>query len=245
MLSLEEFVEINGEKIYFFVQRKRIKNLNLKVNVDKTVTLSIPMRLSMDVAKDFVRKKSGWIKKQQNFYERVLKEKENLKFENDETVHLHGKKYKLEIIKNTVNGVNVKDDTIEIYVKEKYADNAEYISRVYDKWLREYALEVFEKVVIEYQKILKDYGVKMPKIEVRKTKAIWGSCMPMKNKVTFNLNLIKTPMECIEYVVLHELSHFKFQNHSKNFYNFIAMFMPDWKERKRILDKEYIGIGRK
>ena len=61
---MEEFVEINGEKIYFFVQRKRIKNLNLKVNVDKTVTLSIPMRLSMDVAKDFVRKKSGWIKKQ-------------------------------------------------------------------------------------------------------------------------------------------------------------------------------------
>ena len=47
--------------------------------MDKTVTLSIPMRLSMDVAKDFVRKKSGWIKKQQNFYERVLKEKENLK----------------------------------------------------------------------------------------------------------------------------------------------------------------------
>ena len=76
MLNLEEFAEINGEKIYFFVQRKRIKNLNLKVNVDKTVTLSIPMRLSMDVAKDFVRKKSGWIKKQQNFYERVLKEKE-------------------------------------------------------------------------------------------------------------------------------------------------------------------------
>lgn len=130
---MEEFVEINGEKIYFFVQRKRIKNLNLKVNVDKTVTLSIPMRLSMDVAKDFVRKKSGWIKKQQNFYERVLKEKENLKFENDETMYLLGKKYKLEIIKNTANGVNVKDDTIEIYVKEKYADNAEYISRVYDK----------------------------------------------------------------------------------------------------------------
>ena len=72
-------------EIYFFVQRKRIKNLNLKVNVDKTVTLSIPMRLSMDVAKDFVRKKSGWIKKQQNFYKRVLKEKENLTYgKNDE-----------------------------------------------------------------------------------------------------------------------------------------------------------------
>lgn len=242
---MEEFVEVNGEKIYFFVQRKRIKNLNLKVNVDKTVILSIPMRLPMNIAKDFVRKKVAWIRKQQNFYEKVIKEKESLKFENNESMYLLGKKYKLEIIKATKNDVNVKKEIIEVYVKEKYIDNAEYISRLYDKWLREYAMSVFEGIVIEYQSTLSDYGIKMPRVEVRKTRAIWGSCMPMKNKVTFNLNLIKTPIECIEYVVLHELSHFKFQNHSNDFYNFIAKFMPDWKERKRILDKEYIGIGRK
>lgn len=241
---MEEFVEINGEKIYFFVQRKRIKNLNLRVNVDKTVTLSIPMRLSIDVAKNFVKKKINWIKKQQNFYEKVLKEKESLKFESNEIMYLLGKKYKLEIIKDIKNDVNVKDEVIEICVKEKYIDNAEYISRLYDKWLREYAMNVFERIVTEYQNVLSDYGIKMPRVEVRKTRAIWGSCMPMKNKVTFNLNLIKTPIECIEYVVLHELAHFKFQNHSKDFYNFIAKFMPDWKERKKILDKEYIGIGK-
>jgi hypothetical protein len=73
-------------------------------------------------------------------------------------------------------------------------------------------------------------------------KSRWGSCLPSNNKVIFNLSLIKTPICCIEYVVLHELAHFKHQNHSKNFYNFITIFMPDWKERKKILDEEFLGV---
>lgn len=58
----------------------------------------------------------------------------------------------------------------------------------------------------------------------------------------FNFNIIKTPIDCVEYVVLHELSHFKYPNHSKDFYNFIAIFMPNWKERRRILNKEFSKI---
>ena len=73
-------------------------------------------------------------------------------------------------------------------------------------------------------------------------KSRWGSCIPSNNKVIFNLKLIKTPICCIEYVVLHELSHFKYQDHSKNFYNFVTIFMPDWKARKKILDEEFMGI---
>ena len=96
--------------------------------------------------------------------------------------------------------------------------------------------------MIKYQETLKKYGIKIPKIEIRRMKTRWGSCIPACNKVIFNLNLIKTPMCCIEYVVLHELSHFKHQNHSKNFYNFITIFMPDWKERKKILDEEFMGV---
>ena len=73
-------------------------------------------------------------------------------------------------------------------------------------------------------------------------KTKWGICTPSKNEITFNLNLIKTPLECIEYVVLHELSHFKHPNHSRNFHNFVTRFMPNWKERKKILDNEFTTI---
>ena len=63
----KESVESNGEKIYFYVQRKNVKNINLKVNIDKKVTLSIPMKMPLDKAKDFIKKKANWIKKQQDF----------------------------------------------------------------------------------------------------------------------------------------------------------------------------------
>ena len=99
-----------------------------------------------------------------------------------------------------------------------------------------------KNLVDKYQLLLKKYGIEYPEIEIKQMKSRWGYCIPTRNKVVFNLSLIKTPMCCIEYVVLHELSHFKCQNHSKNFYDFISIFMPDWKERRTILNKEFAGI---
>lgn len=238
----KESVDINGEKIVFFVQRKKIKNINLKVNLDKKITMSIPMKMEIEIAKEFVKKKAEWIKKQQNYYEAFAEEKENITFENGETVYLLGKQYKMKIIPNTKNNIVIKGKYFEINIKEKYIENKKYIRKVYDKWLKEYAEQILNDLIIRYQAILKKYNIKIPKLEIRQMKTRWGSCIPACNKVIFNLNLIKTPMCCIEYVVLHELSHFKYQNHSKNFYNFITIFMPDWKERKKILDEEFMGV---
>jgi len=238
----KESVDINGEKIVFFVQRKNIKNINLKVNLDKKITMSIPMKMEIEIAKEFVKKKVEWIKKQQNYYESFAEEKENITFENGETVYLLGKQYKMKIIPSTKNSITIKGKYFQINIKEKYIVNKKYIRKVYDKWLKEYAEQILNDLIIRYQFALKKYNIKIPKLEIRQMKSRWGSCIPSSNKVIFNLNLIKTPMCCIEYVVLHELSHFKYQNHSKNFYNFITIFMPDWKKRKKILDEEFMGV---
>ena len=233
---------MGGEKIIFFVQRKNIKNINLKVNMDKKVTMSIPMKMEIEIAKDFVKKKAEWIKKQQSYYDSFTEEKENITFENGETVYLLGKQYKMKIIPATKNEISIKGKYFEINIKEKYIENKKYISKVYEKWLKEYAYEVFRNLVEKYQSLLKRYNIKIPKIEIRQMKSRWGSCMPSNNKVIFNLKLIKAPICCIEYVVLHELSHFKYQNHSKNFYNFVTIFMPDWNARKKLLDEEFMGV---
>ena len=238
----KESVEINGEKIVFFVQRKNIKNINLKVNMDKKVTMSIPMKMEIEIAKDFIKKKAEWIKKQQNYYDSFAEEKENITFENGETVYLLGKQYKIKIIPTTKNEISIKGKYFEINIKEKYIENKKYISKIYEKWLKEYAYEVFRNLVEKYQLLLKKYNIKIPKIEIRQMKSRWGSCLPSNNKVIFNLKLIKAPICCIEYVVLHELSHFKYQNHSKNFYNFVTIFMPDWNTRKKLLDEEFMGV---
>ena len=94
----KESVDINGEKIVFFVQRKNVKNINLKVNLDKKVTMSIPMKMEIEIAKEFIKKKAEWIKKQQKYYDSFAEVKENINFENGETVYLLGKQYKMKII---------------------------------------------------------------------------------------------------------------------------------------------------
>ena len=236
------FVESNGEKLYFYIQRKNVKNINLKVSIDKKVTVSIPMKMPLDKAKDFIKRKSDWIKKQQDYYNDIVEQKETLTFETGETIYLLGKQYILRITKDCKNNININNKYIEVHVKEKFIENKEYIRKIYEKWLKNYAFGIIEESVKKYYKILKKYDIKMPKIEIRKMKTRWGSCIPMNNKIIFNLNLIKSPICCIEYVVLHELSHFQYKNHSRSFYNFITIFMPDWKERKKILDEEFMGV---
>lgn len=71
-------------------------------------------------------------------------------------------------------------------------------------------------------------------------KTLWGSCSVARQAVTFNFYLIKARMPYIDYVVLHELVHFLYPNHSKHFYAFLSNHMPDWKERKLVLDQDVV-----
>lgn len=238
----EEYIEYNGEKIYFNIQRKKIKNINLKVSIDKTVTISIPYRVSLEKAKEFILSKAEWIKKQQKVYEKSSLKKDSGTFGNGVIVYLLGNPYKINIISDKNNFININNEYIDIHVKEKYILNQKYIKILYEKYLKEYARKIYIDLIIKYQQMIKNYKIEIPELEIKKMKSRWGTCIPSKKKIVLNFSLIKTPICCIEYVVLHELSHFKYQNHSKNFYDFISMFMPDWKERKRILNKEYAGI---
>ncbi len=100
------------------------------MNIDKKVTLSIPMKMSLDKAKDFVKKKANWIKKkQQDFMIHLQNKKENITFEDGETVYLLGKQYKMKIISDNGNNVVMNNKYIEIHIKEKYIDNKSYIKK--------------------------------------------------------------------------------------------------------------------
>lgn len=201
--------------------------------------MTIPIRASIEKSKEFVKNKINWIKKQQKFYDELNSKKESINFKNDDNLYFLGNKYKLKIISNKRNFIDLNGEYIELNIKNKYIENTKYIKNVYDKLLREQAYIIFQKIVLKYQEEMEKYKIKYPKIEIRKMKSKWGICYSNNNKIVLNLALIKTPISCIEYVIVHELSHFKYQNHSKNFYNFVSLFILDWKNRRNILNKEY------
>jgi len=74
------------------------------------------------------------------------------------------------------------------------------------------------------------------KVTIRKMKTRWGSCNYHKKSINLNLELIKKPLECVEYVIFHELTHLIYPNHSKDFYNYLLTYMSDWKRRKERLE---------
>ena len=105
------------------------------------------------------------------------------------------------------------------------------------KWLKQYQTMIFQEQLQETYKLFQKYKVPYPALKIRCMKTRWGSCQPNDAIITLNSRLIETPKSCIEYVVLHEFAHFIHPNHSKQFWDFVTMLMPDWKERKKELEK--------
>ena len=93
----------------------------------------------------------------------------------------------------------------------------------------------FRPFIDRYYPEFKRYGIKYPMLKYRDMKSRWGSCIPSKNTITLNKQLVLAPRECVEYVVVHEYCHFLEPNHSKRFYEHVARHMPDWKERREKL----------
>lgn len=100
-----------------------------------------------------------------------------------------------------------------------------------EKDLKELVIGLCREVFPYFEK----RGVKYPEIKFRKMVSQWGNCHPTKGILTFSTNLVYAPLECIEYVVMHEFTHFLQANHSSGFYEELGRICPDYKERRKKL----------
>ena len=116
----------------------------------------------------------------------------------------------------------------------------EKLTLIFQKWWRKKSLDILNERINCWYPIIEKYGIPRPKVFIRKMATMWGSCSAKRGAVVFNLYLLKARIACIDYVILHELTHFLYPNHSKQFYDFLSNYMPDWKDRKDVLDQEVV-----
>lgn len=116
---------------------------------------------------------------------------------------------------------------------------SEWIQKTIEKETRKqekkplYRKEEFKEIVEKYvNELVKQTGLVPNKITIKQIKYAWGSCSSKKN-ITINLELIKYSEQAIRYVILHELCHIKYMNHSKDFWNLVEKYMPDYKQVKK------------
>ena len=132
---------------------------------------------------------------------------------------------------------SVYTDGVYIFLKVKNKDNFRRKEIMMSRWLKQYQMMVFKELLQEKYMLFQKYKLPYPVLKIRYMTSRWGSCQPKKGVITLNSKLIEAPRNCIEYVVLHEFVHFIYPNHSRQFWDVVAMMMPDWKERKKELEK--------
>lgn len=114
--------------------------------------------------------------------------------------------------------------------------DAARIERLLECWYRAQAREVFALWMGKCLANARSLGLDAPPFEVRKMQKRWGSCTP-GGKLLLNLDLVKAPVDGIEYVLFHQLCHLKIPHHGPEFYRLLSRFLPDWKERKAKLEE--------
>ena len=127
-------------------------------------------------------------------------------------------------------------------LEEKTIDEDEFLYLGVRKKLEEFKIKnidnFYKKEILKYlPDLVQEYSIKMnlmpTSISYRKNKRTWGSCN-YKNGLNFNILLMKFPIELMEYVVIHELAHIQHKNHSKDFWNLVKEFCPDYKQREKL-----------
>lgn len=228
-----------GKEISYELSRKRVKNLNIRIRTDGSVSVSANSRVSVAEIEQFMRQKAECIINAVDKYS-LQTAKNQLSFRSGDKLTLLGKSYTLQIAKSDRCYVTEYDGIITAGVKD--TEDTELIKKVFGKWLNEQCLTLMTRLCRKaYDEYYCRYVSRFPVIKVKNMRSRWGSCIPSKNILTFSVRLMEHPITACEYVVAHEFTHFLHPDHSPLFYNELAKYMPDHKQRKALLkNKEEI-----
>lgn len=233
MISLA--ITYGKHKINFLLELKKRKHLRISVKPDNSVFVSAPIGCAIKDIKRKLLSRVTWIIKQQEYFSNFFPKITPRTYTSGETHFYLGRQYRLKIVPVERQDVILKGKFIYIYTtnKESSAMNKELLY----SWYKNKAHERFNQTLDQCMEKVGKYAVKRPNITIRLMKSRWGSCSFLKNSILLNTELIKAPTHSIEYVIMHELCHFKYQKHNAHFYHFLRLVMPDWEKRKARLEK--------
>lgn len=212
--------------------RSKIKNMYILIRNGKVI-VKAPNNISENRIKDFINSKEEWInKKLKEFEKKSFKEKS---YVSGEVFKVLGNDYILNIEYGDFEkaSVNLDNGYINICVSENC--ETENIKELIEKMYYKIALMIVDKSVNMWKNILK---IAPDVVVIKKLKTAWGKCNS-KRKITINPDLMKYDQRVIDYVVLHEFCHLRYMNHSKDFWNMVGKFMPDYKDLKKELKNVY------
>lgn len=232
----QRILNAKGHEILFNLERKPVRNLNLRVRKDGSVWVSADPGVPCEEIDAFVASKAPYILKAlEHFHEMAQYRPQPKQYVSGETFNILGRGLRLQVTQAAKDSISA--DGVYIHLGVRDLHDMEKKRRIVNRFLDQLCRMVFSDVMNALYPSFQKYGVQKPSLRIRDMETRWGSCLSTKGIITLNKRLLEAPRHCIEYVVMHELCHLIHPNHSRQFYAFLAMLMPDWKERKQYLDK--------
>ncbi len=233
---IDRTVENNNTQISFQLEWKNVKNFNLRIRKDGSVYVSANEQWGLDAVDGFILKKAEYILTSKKYFSEIGSYLGKPKqYVTGESYSFLGRDLRLKVIFCETR--QIYDDGVFLYLLTDKVDDIEDKKRLVEDYFILQSRFIFGKLIGNWYPTFQKYDVPFPQLRIRQMKTRWGSCSLKTNTITLNRKLIEVPMSCIEYVVVHEFCHFIYPNHSKEFYRFLAMFIPDWKERKARLER--------
>ncbi|MEI6132199.1 MAG: SprT family zinc-dependent metalloprotease [Bacillota bacterium] len=213
------------------VVKKKIKNMHLYVlPPDGSLRVTVPHKVREDQLRAFVESRLDWIHKHQSKLKQIAVSAPK-SFATGETIRLWGNDFVLMVLENAAKkDVFIDGNTVFLSVPAGW--EFERRETLINDFYREQLGYELPAMIKEWEERL---GVSVREWCVRNMKTRWGTCNIRKRRITFNLQLAKKGLDCLEYVVVHELAHLIVSNHSKEFKDVLSRHLPNWKLMKNKL----------
>lgn len=226
-----DYVQFGSKVISFNLEYSNRKSLGITVTSDMEVLVKAPIDATIELIKEKLSRKAPWIIKQQSFFLAFHPRTTPRQYIGGET-HLYlGRQYCLKINISSTESVKLKGRFIEVNTSDK----SKVKQLVNDWYLQNAKAKLYPIAQILIEKFNR-YHVAPSSIILRAMPSRWGSCTP-KGKILLNPELIKAPRGCIEYVIIHELCHLVYHDHTQKFLDLQSKQMPDWEKWKSKLER--------
>ncbi len=206
-------IEYNNNKYEVEIIKKNNKNIYIRIKDNKIIVTCNYFTTKREIEK--------LIKTNYNSITKMI-DKVNIKKEKEDNFYLFGTKY--DIIYG-FSDINISDN--KIYIKD---------NKTLNKYLDNKIKEVFTNRLNFWYNIFNE-NIPVPNLKIRKMTSRWGVCNLKNKNVTLNYYLYKYDLDCLDYVIVHELSHFIYPNHSKDFWNLVSNYIPNYKVKRNKLKK--------
>ena len=218
---------LNIEGIPVEVRKKRIKNLHLYVKPpDGRALVTAPLSMSDAAIERFVRTKAAWLVKHVAKYE-GRPQLAAMDYTTGETLVVWGREYRLLVRRGGRGAAALAGDTVVLTARS--ASTAAGREKIIREWYREQLKTEIARRLPAWETAT---GLRAASWQTKTMTTRWGTCNPKTGKLWFNVHLAEKPPECLDYIIVHELTHLVERGHNARFYGLLDRYMPGWRDVK-------------